>query len=209
MKTRLVILFACAAFFGSVASTHAQIPKSFAFGIKAGGSHMNTKLVNKPSNLAFSLTGVRGAKGYQMGVWSTIPLYRWAFLDTDLSYSDNGHERYLPPTDSVIAEYRYRYVGLSVRPGVTYRGAFLSFGPEVNILTSEKTRAPAQSRPVEWRLRTHLGYQYRRIRAEVFYTKSLTPYDQNVWDAEKDYKTLFYGSNLGFSVGLMLTKPKK
>ncbi len=170
---------------------------------------MNTELANKPSNLAFTLGGVRGAKGYQMGVWSTIPLYRWAFLDTDLSYSDNGHQRYLPWSDTIIAENRYRYVGLSVRPGVTYRGAFVSFGPEVNVQTSEKINTPSQSLPIEWRLGTHLGYQYRRIRAEVYYTKSLTPYDQNVWDVEKDYKTLFYGSNLGFSVGLMLTKPSR
>jgi hypothetical protein len=89
MKTRLVILFACAAFFGSVASTHAQIPKSFAFGIKAGGSHMNTKLVNKPSNLAFTLGGGERCEGLSNGRVEYRTFISLGFLDADLSYSEN------------------------------------------------------------------------------------------------------------------------
>lgn len=192
---------------GSVCS--AQIPRTPAFGVKGGFNHMKTILVKQPKNSSLNLTGIRGAYGFQGGAWGTVPLNRWLFIEIDLDYSEKGHQRYIPRTDTVVANSRYRYVGVNPQLGVTYKGLFLSAGPEVNLLMSKSVLPPTERVPVVWALTTRLGYQYRKLRAEFFYTRGLSSYDENIWDEVQDIRTLFHGRSVGFSVGLQLVGGKE
>lgn len=198
----LVLLAVC------LTASHAQIPDKFAFGIKAGLNYMDTRLSQRPKNQILFLAGVRGSNGYQAGVWATWPLHKWLFLDSDLEFSNLGQERYIPRTDTVVGRNRYHYLGLSTRLGATYRGAFVSLGPQINFQINRNTFI-SEPVPVFWGLNTRLGYQYRQIRAEIFYTKGLSHYDVNTWDREKDFKTLFFGNTVGFSLGWQLLGGKK
>jgi hypothetical protein len=205
-------VFASVAYLSGCGYVYAQISEKFAFGVKAGANHLNTRLVNQPRDLIIRLEGVYDANSFQAGVWGTIPINRWLFIDSDLGFIQKGHDlRTLPPDDKPVAINRYSYLNLSPRLGVTYKGAFVSVGPEVNVLVAKDVRPWKEADKVEWNLNARLGYQYRRWRADVFYSRSFTQYEELIWSAENQYKTLFYGNTLGFSVGFQLLggKPKK
>ncbi|TDB59554.1 hypothetical protein [Arundinibacter roseus] len=200
--TTFVILVICHTY------SHAQIPDKFAFGIKAGLNYMDTRLAQRPKNQILYLTGVRGSDGYQAGVWASLPIRKWIFLDTDLEFSNLGQERYIPRTDTVVGRNRYHYLGLSTRLGATYRGAFVSLGPQINLQLNRNTFI-SEPVPVFWGLNARMGYQYRQIRAEVFYTKGLSHYDVNTENKELGRKILFFGKTVGFSLGWQLLGGKK
>ena len=189
--------------------SQAQIPKRFAFGLKAGLNNMNTQLVKQPRNYFGNLAGVRGASGLQVGVWGTIPLNRWLFIDTDLGFIQKGHQLYIPSTDTIVANNNYRYLNLGTRLGATYKGLFVSVGPEANVLLNKDVIAWNEASSIEWGVNARLGYQYRRLRAEVFYSKALTVYEQKTWNVENQYKTLFYSKTIGFSLGIQLFNKKE
>lgn len=201
------ILAVCLCGFGQ---SYAQIAEKFAFGIKVGGNHLNTRVVNQPRELILGLGGVHNANGFQMGVWSTAPINRWLFIDSDLGFIKRGHDlRTFPPSEDLVASNRYSYLNISPRLGVTYKGAFVSIGPEVNILVAKDVQYWKDANKVEWNLNTRLGYQYRRWRADVFYSKALTPYEVYVLSAKDEYKYLFYGNTLGFSLGFQVFGAKR
>jgi hypothetical protein len=187
---------------------HTQAPGRVAIGIKGGIHQMTTRLVRQPQNFSLYLEGVRGANGRQVGVWATLPIGRWLFVDTDLAYQQKGHQLYIPGTDTVVADNYYRYLSVSSRLGYMYKGAFISVGPEANVLLSKNVKPWNETPVIEWAINARLGYQYRRLRAEVFYSKGLNPYERKTWDAEKGYATLFYGNTIGVSVGIRLFEGK-
>ena len=202
------ILAVCLCGFGQ---GYAQIAEKFAFGIKVGGNHLNTRVVNQPRDLRLGLGGVYDANGFQMGVWSTMPINRWLFIDSDLGFIQKGHDLRLvpPPTNDLVASNRYSYLNFSPRLGVTYKGAFVSVGPEVNVLVAKDVLPFREVSKIEWNLNTRLGYQYRRWRADVFYSRSFTPYGVTVLSAKDEYKYLFYGNTLGFSLGFQVFGAKR
>jgi hypothetical protein len=189
--------------------SNAQIQNSPAFGIKGGFHHMETILVKQPKNYLPNLIGIRGAYGFQGGVWGTVPLNRWLFVEVDLDFSEKGYQRYIPRTDTVVANSRYRYLGVNPQLGITYKGFFLTAGPEVNFLVSKSVLPPTERVPVVAGLTTRLGYQYHKLRAEVFYSRGLTMYDRNTWDEIQKIRTLFYGRSVGLSVGVQLAGGKR
>jgi hypothetical protein len=188
--------------------SHAQAPNRFAFGIKGGLNHMNTQLIREPSNFAIYLEGVRSANGHQAGLWGTFPLGRWLFVDADLGYLQKGHRQTILGANPIVANNNYRYLNASSRLGFMYKGAFVSVGPEANVLLSREVTPWKEAQAAEWAVNARVGYQYRRIRAELFYSKSINEYEQKIWNAEKQYKTLFYGKTIGVSVGIKLFEGK-
>ena len=190
--------------------SQAQIPKTFAFGFKAGLNHMSTQLVKQPRNYIVNLGGVRNANGFQAGVWATVPLNRWLFIDTDLGFIQKGNQRYNPPIE-LLGSDNYRYLNLSTRLGATYKGVFVSVGPEANVLLNKSVTFPItlDSSPVEWAVNARLGYQHRQLRADVFYSKGLSLYDKSILDVENQRGTLFYSKTIGFSLGIQLFNKKE
>lgn len=197
-----VFAFFLAVYLCSCAQSYAQIDEKFAFGIKAGVNHLNTRLVQQPRDLKGQIGGVYDANGFQMSVWSTAPLSRRFFIDTDLGFIQKGHD--LRFNNALVASNRYRYFNFSPRLGATYEGIFVSIGPEVNVLVAKDVRPWKEANPVEWNLNVRFGYQYRRWRADAFFSRSFTTYEERSWDADKQYKNLFYGNTIGFSVGVRL-----
>lgn len=54
-----------------------------------------------------------------------------------------------------------------------------------------------------------MGYQYKRVRIEAFYTKALSPYEQRTFEIMGN-KTqyLFHGNTFGISLGVKLFERK-
>jgi hypothetical protein len=206
MKTVFSLICAFAGLLLTGTGSYAQVTDGFSFGLKAGANRMNTKIINRPSNYNGQLRGVGVSNGFQVGAWATLPVSRWLFVDTDL-YFQQRENKYEDPSnrDIVFAYNTYRYAGVSGRLGFMYKRAFVSIGPEVNVLLATKTMGQNEAQGVEWGINARLGYQYRRVRIEAFYTKALTHYEQKTFIVQGDkLQHLFYGNTLGLSLGVRL-----
>lgn len=191
----------------------AQIAEGIAFGLKGGVNQNSTTIVKKPRNLSLTLTGIGNEDGFQAGGWATIRLNRWLFIDNDLYFLRRGN-RYEDPfhKEIVFAINKYNYIGLGSRIGITYKGIFASVGPELNFLISDKTKmlGAEELQKLEFGINGRLGYQYKWVRAEVFYSRSLSPYDLRiVHSIPEKPRYLFMSRSIGVSVGIMLFKSKK
>jgi len=114
-------------------NSYAQIVNGLAFRIKVGLNNMSTHLVNQPSTV--TLSGIKARNGFQMGIWCNAPIYRWIFAEVDWNFQQKGHTLFEPSgKHTVIANNKYNYMGLSSRVDINYKGAFISLGPEANIL---------------------------------------------------------------------------
>jgi len=204
MKTVFSLICAFAGLLLTGTGSYAQVTDGFSFGLKAGANRMKTEIINRPSNYIIQLGGVGVSNGFQVGAWATLPVSRWLFIDTDL-YFQQKENKYEDPIKDIIYGYNtYRYAGVSGRLGFMYKGAFVSVGPEVNVLLTT-TLAQNEAQGVEWGINARLGYQYRRVRIEAFYTKALSHYEQKTFIVQGDkLQHLFYGNTLGLSLGVRL-----
>jgi hypothetical protein len=166
---------------------------------------MYTELVKEPRNFNGNLQGVRAYNGFQIGTWATTPINRRIFIDADLYFQQKGHELYNPSTNTKLADNKYFYLGFSGRIGALYKGGFISIGPEVNVLISNRNvQAWNEAKMAEWGINSRLGYEFNRFKIELFYTKGLNPYEQKTWDPQEGLKTLFYGNTIGLMLGIKM-----
>ncbi|WP_028667609.1 hypothetical protein [Runella zeae] len=212
MKTYKHLIYVASIGILTTLQSTAQIAKGIAFGLKGGVNQNSTTITKKPKNHIVNLGGVGVDRGFQVGGWATIRLSRWLFLDNDLHflrrsnrYEDQFHK------EIVYAINNYNYLGLGSRIGVTYKGIFASIGPELNLLLAKKVAGGSEAPALEWGINGRLGYQYKRIRAEVFYSRSLSPYEKKTWNftPTENVYSLFMSRSIGVSVGIMLFKSKK
>lgn len=205
MKTTFssICVFVILSFSGTV--NYAQVTDRFSFGLKAGANRMITKIINNPRSYNGQLRGISASNGFQIGGWATLPLNRWLFVDTDLYFQQRENKYDNPVTKDIYGYNTYSYAGVSGRLGAKYKRAFISVGPEVNVLLTKKMLVPSEAPAAEWGINVRLGYQYNRVRIEAFYTKALSPYEQRTFEImgnKTQYR--FYGNTLGLSLGVKL-----
>ncbi|MFN4145184.1 MAG: hypothetical protein ACK4GN_05115 [Runella sp.] len=205
MKTKIALTFFLCCCFGT---TLAQSDKTWQIGIKASILQTNTRLVKQPKNSIFNLRGIGSDYGFQAGLWGYKSLSKWLMLENDLYYQQRRH-RMLNPNNVELRKNIYDYIGLSSRVGVKYRGVYASFGPELNLLVNKDVKPWTEAPRAELGLNMRLGYQYRFLKIEAFYSHALTPYEQSIELREENVKTLFYGNNLGLGIGVSLHSFKK
>lgn len=205
MKTTFssICVFVILLFIKSI--SYAQVTDRFSFGLKAGANRMSTKIINNPRSYNGQLRGISASNGFQIGGWATLPINRWLFIDTDLYFQQRENKYDSPITNDPYGYNSYNYAGVSGRLGVKHKRAFISVGPEVNVLLTKKVLSASEAPAAEWGINARLGYQYRRVRIEAFYTKALSPYEQRTFEIMGN-KTqyLFHGNTFGLSLGVKL-----
>lgn len=186
--------------------SYAQVTEKPLFGLKAGANYMITKIINNPRSYDGQLRGIGGSNGFQVGAWAMLPINRWLFVDTDLYFQKRENKYENPITNDPYGYNSYHYLGVSGRLGAKYKKFFISIGPEVNLLLTKKVIGASEAPAAEWGINARLGYQYKRVRIEAFYTKAISPYEQRTFEITGN-KTqyLFHGNTLGLSLGVKLS----
>ncbi len=210
MKTVFNLMCAFAGLLFTSTVSYAQVADKPSFGLKAGANRMITKINNNPRSYNGQLRGISASNGFQIGGWATLPINRWLFMDTDLHFLQRENKYDSPISNNPYGYNSYNYAGVSGRLGVKHNRAFISVGPEVNILLTKKVLGESEAPAAEWGINARLGYQYKRVRIEAFYTKALSPYEQRTFEIMGN-KTqyLFHGNSFGLSVGVKLFEWKE